>query len=194
MDELRQDEYVALRATIRERGTVRAITFFVTVVGWAALELAFLTSGPRYAVGALLSLMVLAAGFEAIFQLHLGVERVGRYLQVAYEERRESAGSGPGSAGATAATPAWETTAFAYGKAYPSAGSDPLFTAMFLLAALINLLPVLRAWRLPGVFVTLVLAHLVFVVRIGIARRRAGRQRAEDLARFRELMAKTPER
>jgi len=191
MNELRQHEYVALRATIRERGTVRAITFFVTVVGWAALELAFLASGPRHAVGTLLPLMVLAAGFETIFQLHLGVERVGRYLQAAYEERLESAGSDPGSAGATPATPQWETTVSAYATAYPSAGSDPLFTVMFLLATLINLLPVLRAWRLPGVLVPLVLAHLAFIVRILMARRRAARQRAEDLARFRELRVKT---
>ena len=189
MDDLRQQEYAALRATIRERGTVRAITFLAAVLGWAALDLAFLASGPRNVVGTLLSLTVLAAGFETVFQIHLGVERVGRYLQVAYEERRDPAGSGTADVGTTT-LPAWETTAMAYGRAYPGAGSDPLFTSIFLLATLLNLLPVLRAWRLPGVLITLLLAHVLFVVRIGLARKRAGRQRAEDLARFRELMAK----
>ena len=67
MDEFRQCEYVALRATIRERGTVRVLTFFAAFVAWAALDLAFLASGARHVIGPLLSLMVLAAGFEAVF-------------------------------------------------------------------------------------------------------------------------------
>jgi hypothetical protein len=188
MDDLGQHEYAALRATIRERGTVRAITFFVTVLAWAMIELAFLASRPHHVIGALLSLMVLAAGFETIFQLHLGVERVGRYLQAAYEERPEAPVGEPGAL-AAAVRPAWETTAMAYGKAYPAAGSDPLFTTMFLLATLVNLLPVLHVWRMPGVLVTLLLAHLLFVGRIRLARKRAGRQRGEDLARFRELVS-----
>ncbi len=182
MDEFVRDEYKALRATIRERGTVRAITFFVTLTAWAALGFALLTSG-HPVVAPLLPLMVLVAGFETVFQLHLGVERVGRYLQVAYEE---------GHARPAGAQPGWETAAMAYGKAHPSAGSDPLFARIFVLAALINLLPVVmmagRGER-PVVFVLLVLAHAVFGVRVGLAKRRAGRQRAEDLTRFRELLA-----
>ena len=191
MDNLRQQEYAALRATIRERGTVRAITFLITILGWAALDLTFLVSSPRNVVGALLSLTVLAAGFETIFQLHLGVERVGRYLQVAYEEGRDRAVSGSDDVASTP-LPAWETTAMAYGRSYAGAGSDPLFAPIFLLATALNLLPVLRAWRLPGVLITLLLAHALFVARIGLARKRASRQRAEDLARFRDLMAARP--
>lgn len=192
MDDFRQFEYVALRATIRERGTVRVVTFLAALVAWAALELAFLASGPPHVVGPLLSLMVLAAGFEAVFQIHLGVERVGRYLQVAFEERGTSVPGVSSGDAALASSPAWETTAMAYGKAYPSAGSDPLFATLFLLATLINALPLVRAWHMPIAFPTLVVAHGLFVLRVRTAKRHAGRQRAEDLVRFRELLATKP--
>ncbi len=184
MNDYRTDEYSALRATIRERGTVRVITFLVTLIAWAALAIAFLISGPENVIGAVVCLLVLAAGFEAVFQIHLGVERVGRYLQVAYEERWAAVAPEAGAA----APPGWETTAMAYGKAYPSAGSDPLFTAIFLLATLANVLPVIRAWQAPALFAALVFAHLIFVVRIRVARKRAGRQRGEDLERFRQML------
>jgi len=188
MDDLGRFEYEALRATIRERGTARLVTFFATLVAWAALELAILASGPNHVIGPLLSLMVLAAGFETVFQIHLGVERVGRYLQVAFEESALPA-SEPAAVGPVGPRPpAWETTAMAYGKAYPSAGSDPLFTMLFLFATLINVLPVVGAWRMPVVFPALVGAHALFLLRVRAARRRAGRQRAEDLQRFRELL------
>jgi hypothetical protein len=77
MDELAAIEYKALRATIRESGTVRAITFLVTLCIWALLELA-LTAYPQHAMAPLIPLLVLVAGFETFFHLHLGVERVGR--------------------------------------------------------------------------------------------------------------------
>lgn len=193
MDEFQRQEYKTLRATIRERGSVRVITFLVTLLGWAALDLVLLVSaGHPYA--ALLPLMVLVAGFEVIFQLHLGVERVGRYLQVAYEERRQP--GRPGSTNATTpgeVTAGWETAAMAYGRAYPAAGSDALFPRIFLLATLVNVLPIVGAFvrmrERPAGFVVLVLAHVGFAVRIAIARNRAGRQRGEDLARFRELLS-----
>jgi hypothetical protein len=181
MDEFSRHEYKTLRATITQRGTVRAITFLVAIAMWAALGLLLLTSGHPI-VAPLLPLMVLVAGFETVFQLNLGVERVGRYVQVAYEESHEwPAGAAPG----------WETAAMAYGQAYPSAGSDPLFARIFLLATLANLIPVLhfRADR-PAVVALLLLAHVAFGVRVLLAKRRAGRQRAEDLARFRELLAR----
>ena len=37
----------------------------------------------------LVPLLVLAAAFECVFALHVGIERVGRYLQVFYEDRWE---------------------------------------------------------------------------------------------------------
>ena len=179
MGDLPRDEYKALRATIRERGTVRSITFFVAIAVWASLGFAFLASG--HPAGSLPALMVLVAGFETVFQLHVGVERVGRYLQVAYEEPPQ----------APAATrPKWETTTMAYGQARPSAGSDPLFARIFLAAMLVNVLPVL-AFRAhwPLEVALLVLAHAAFGLRVLLAARQAGRQRAADLVRFRELLA-----
>ncbi len=177
MDELGRDEYGALRATIRERGTVRAITFFVALASWAALDAAVLASG-RPVAGSLLPLIVLVAGFETVFQLHLGVERVGRYLQVAYEERYGRSD--------------WETMAMAYGQAYPAGGSDPLFARVFLAAMLINVIPVLGLrtdW--PLVMALLILVHAAFGVRVFVAKKQAGRQRAEDLERFRNLLNRT---
>jgi hypothetical protein len=178
MDNLRQEEFAALRATIRERGTVRAITFLVTLIAWAALLLYFEVSGPRNILGTLLSLLVLAGGFEAVFQIHLGVERVGRYLQVEYEEAAADKGAGG---------PRWETTAMAYGSNYPGVGSDALFSGVFVLAAVVNLLPVLQAVQVPVAFACLMAAHLAFLVRVRIAKHVAGLQRAQDLERFRQL-------
>jgi hypothetical protein len=188
MNKPAQEEYRALRATIRERGTVRVITFVATIAAWAALELAFAAAGPRDVVGAFLSLLMLAAGFEAIYQVHIGVERVGRYLQVFYEEASPPQTSEPAhGAAAVGGVPGWETAAMAYGQRYPGAGSDPLFGALFMLATFVNLLPVLRAWRFPGLFAAIALPHLAFLVRVRVAVARAAAQRAQDLARFRAL-------
>jgi hypothetical protein len=41
---------------------------------------------------------------------------------------------------------------------------------------------------MPVLFPALVGAHALFLLRIRAGRRRAGRQRAEDLQRFRELL------
>src|SRR3979490_1608477 len=73
-----------LRATIRERGTARVYIFAGGIAAWGALTIATaaLASTP---LATLLPLLVLAAGFEGVFALHVGVERIGRYLQVFYE-------------------------------------------------------------------------------------------------------------
>ncbi len=183
-DQVSREEYIALRATIRERGTVRVITFLATIVAWAAIVLAFSATGPRDVVGSLVSLMVLAGGFEAVFQIHLGVERVGRYLQAFYEEVPAGAEANP-----PGERQRWETTAMVYGRKYRAAGSDPLFAIAFVLATFVNVLPVLRAWRVPAAFLAIAVPHLLFVVRVRVARHIAAGQRAEDLERFRELRA-----
>ena len=75
----------------------------------------------------------------------------------------------------------------AYGRAYRGSGSDPLFAAVFLAAALLNFVPVLVAEPVPlevGVIGTI---HALFVVRVLVARRAAGRQRAIDLERFQAI-------
>ena len=59
--------------------------------------------------------------------MHVGVERIGRYLQVFYE--------------GTADGPMWETTAMSVGPALPGGGVDPLFTVVFAFATLLNLIP-----------------------------------------------------
>src|SRR5581483_8305308 len=120
------EEYTALRATIRERGSLRVTLFLATLFAWggATIATAALAALP---VAALLPLLLLAAGFEGVLSLHTGVERIGRYLQVFYE--------------ADAAC-AWERTAMAYGKQFPG-GPDPLFSAHFALAAALNFVPVL---------------------------------------------------
>ena len=81
----------------------------------------------------LLPLLLLAAGFEVVFGLHTAVERIGRYLQVFYEEDDPSR-----------LERSWERTAMAYGRTYPG-GSDPLFVAYFFLATLLNFVPVILA-------------------------------------------------
>ena len=78
------EEYRALRATIRERGTARVCIFAGGIVAWAAVTIttAAMASTP---LATLLPLLVLAAAFEVVFALHIGVERIGRYLQVFHE-------------------------------------------------------------------------------------------------------------
>ncbi|PYR66408.1 MAG: hypothetical protein DMF88_16425 [Acidobacteria bacterium] len=81
---LSDTEYSVLRKTIAARGTARMVLFPVTMIAWASLALIVLTLAEA-PVASLLPLAVLAAGFEAIHALHVGVERIGRYLQVYYE-------------------------------------------------------------------------------------------------------------
>jgi len=74
---VREQEFEALRATIRERGTVRMILLPVIFAVWAGAAIAT-TAAVALPIGALLPLIVLASGFEAIYALHINVERIGR--------------------------------------------------------------------------------------------------------------------
>lgn len=181
MSDLQQDlareEYIALRATIRERGTLRHVLFVVTLGLWGALAVvaAAMIGLP---VATLVPLLVLAAGYEAVAALHIGVERVGRYVQVRFEGDRGDAQGPPTT---------WERTAMAWGARFPGTGTDPLFGVVFLAAALLNYVPVLLtgvAWEIVG-FAAL---HALFIWRVVHVRLWAARQRAEDLARFRQLL------
>jgi len=170
---LRAEEYAALRATIRERGTRRMTLVLTTVVAWAGLALvADVWVGTP--VSSLLPLLVLVAGFEVAFAMHVGVERIGRYLQVHYEDSPDA--------------PAWEHTAMRFGSVpTPAAGRvDPLFAVLFIFATALNLVPVVLATvGLPGGLLELAVfgvLHLAFVVRIIRARAYAARQRQLDLA------------
>jgi hypothetical protein len=181
-----QDEYSALRATIRERGTARVCLFTGGIAAWAAATIATaaLASTP---VATLLPLLLLAAVFEAVFALHVGVERIGRYIQVFHEGNGAGGVSGSGGAGGLGGSDGWEHAAMAFGRPAGAATSDALFTVPFLLAALLNAAPALitNPARVELVFIGG--AHALFVLRLIVARQAAGRQRAIDLERFQQL-------
>ena len=67
-----QEEYTALRETIRERGTARVCLFCGGMAGWAAIAVATaaLASTP---LSTLLPLLVLASIFEGVYALHIGL-------------------------------------------------------------------------------------------------------------------------
>jgi hypothetical protein len=171
MTEAEQEEYRSLRATIRERGTARIWVFLVGLVVWAALLIATAALA-ALPVATLLPLLVLTAAFEAVFSLHVGVERIGRYVQVFLE----SDGG-------------WEHAAMAYGKPMRGTRVDPLFSLYFILATLANFVPVLLAEPVAMEVWVVGAVHLLVAIRIVLARRAAARQRAADLKRFLELKA-----
>src|SRR5437762_10308834 len=129
-----QEQYRALRATIRERGTARVCVFVGGVAVWAALTVTIgAVSSPPIAT--LVPLLVLAATFEAVYALHVVVERVGRYLAVFFDD-------------------SWEQAASQFGRPKHAAAIDPLFAVVFGIAALVNLLRseerrVGKEWRAP---------------------------------------------
>jgi hypothetical protein len=165
-----QDEYRALRATIRERGTARICLFCGGFVGWGAISVATaaLATTP---LATLLPLLVLAAVFEGIYALHIGVERIGRYVQAFHED----------------ADPGWEEAAMAFGRPKGAASLDALFALPFVLAVTVNLGPALYLTPTIEEIIFVSGAHALFVVRLFFARATAARQRAVDLARFAEL-------
>ena len=155
-----------MRDTIRQRGTVRMALVPFIFVGWAAVAVAMMAV-INVSVSVLVPLLVLAAGFEAIFALHLNVERIGRYLQVFHE-----------------ADGGWERVAMAFGERFKGAGPDPLFVQLFVFAASLNFLPVTLVAQDPAEVVVLALVHLLLIYRIRTARTVTAKQRAMDLERF----------
>lgn len=165
------EEYAALRATIRERGTARVWLFIAGLAVWAALIVAT-TAVTALPAAVLLTLFFLAATFEAVFALHVGVERVGRYLQVFHEAPGDRA--------------SWEAAAMGFGPARGTS-TDPLFFVCFAIATILNFTPVLLASPHTAEVVGIGTAHLGFLARMIAARRGARGQRAADLARFQEM-------
>lgn len=174
------EEYRALRATIRERGSLRFLVTLITFVSWAiaAMGALALAGGP---LASLLALAVLAAGFEVGFAIHVGVERIGRYIQVRFE------------ATTPADSPWWEHAIMEIGRMPPAPGGpQPLFAPLFVVAATLNV-----AALLTGASATLVAdlpsiagvsgaiaLHAAFMWRLRQAIRFASGQRAVDLAAF----------
>jgi len=182
----REHEYAELRRTIAIRGTVRAALVPITFVGWAGLALVLVLFS-ELPVASLYTLAVLAAGFEAVHALHVGVERIGRYLQVCYEEAGED-----GSV--TGPPPGWETTAMAVGPALPGGGADPLFTVLFCCATITNLIPAILPRPEPIEIGVVGMLHAAFIVRVVRARGAAAKQRGVELERYRALFLRERDR
>lgn len=157
-----------MRETIRQRGTARIVLVPIVFIGWAGTAVAT-AAVITVALSTLVPLLILAAGFEAVFALHMNVERIGRYLQVFHE--REGG---------------WEQVAMNFGQRFPGSGPDPLFAQLFVFGASVNFLPAALGGEPLEVAVIAVL-HLVLIYRIRTARLAAARQRAEDLDRFEQL-------
>ena len=170
---LADTEFAVLRQTIAARGTTRMVLLPVTILGWAALTLVLMLFS-ELPVASLLTLAALVGGFEAIHALHVGTERIGRYLQVSYESTPDG--------------PRWETTAMAVGPSLPGGGIDPLFSGVFVCAAVVNLIPALlpQPTRLELGVVGAV--HAAFIFRVIRARGAAARQRAVELESFKALL------
>jgi hypothetical protein len=162
-----RDEYRALRTTIRARATARTWVFLAGLTAWAALAIGTAELVP-IPLATLLPLLVLAGTFEAVFALHVGVERIGRYLQVFHSD-------------------AWERTAMAFGAPLAGTGADPLFALFFALATIFNFAPLLLANPTVSELVVIGGVHALVLARIVAARRAVARQRASDLARFQQL-------
>ena len=175
---LTESEFAVLRQTISTRGTVRIILLPLTLLGWGALVSTFLITGHVSPLASTISLAVVAAGFEAIHALHVGVERIGRYLQVYYEVSNDG--------------PQWETTCMLVGPALPGGGVDPLFTLLLGGATIANLIP-LFAVTSTRVELTIVgLLHGLFLVRLVRARWAAARQRTVELESYRAIRSGGP--
>ena len=171
-------EFSALRQTIATRGTVRTVLLPVTLIAWSVLAATLLVFGPALVfsplpLASIFPLVVLAAGFEAIHALHVGAERIGRYLQVFYE------GAGDG--------PRWETTAMAVGPALPGGGIDPLFTVLFAGATVLNALTAVLPQPTTVELAAVGALHGAFLVRVVRAGMAAARQRAVELESYRAL-------
>jgi hypothetical protein len=185
-----ESEYETLRATIGQRGANRISVVLMGLVAWGALAMASsLTHRPG--AGLLVPLVILAATFELNFFVHTGIERIGRYVQVFYEEASGSQG--------------WETTVMRYGAKFPASPSrleawrtlssggrlDPLFIVVFSTAAAVNFFSAFAAPQpqLGWIALSLIL-HSLFAYRIVEAQRAAASQRTLDLDRFRSLLSK----
>lgn len=166
-----QDEYRALRATIRERGTARVCLFAGGFAAWGALTLAAAAMALT-PLATLIPLLVLAALFEGIYALHVGVERIGRYIQVFHEDAQR---------------PGWEHVAMAFGRPKGAVTVDALFSMPFALAIAGNAASalIMRPTIVEIVFVGGV--HALLALRLFVGRAAAGRQRAIDLERLTQI-------
>lgn len=173
-------EYRVLRETIAARGSLRPALAVAGLGLWAVILTAVLAWLP-YPLAAIIPLLVLLATFEVIRPLHFGAERIGRYLQVFYEEDGQPERS-------LSDTPSWERVAMRLG-AVPGTGGHPLFVPVFFLATIANTLPVMLA-QPPATAIELAamgVPHAAFMIWLFNADRAMRTQRAAELEQFRAL-------
>jgi len=174
----RRSEYLVLRRTIAERGTLRPVLFVAGIGVWAAVLTAVLVLLP-YPVAAAIPLLLLVALFEALRPLHFGVERIGRYLQVFYEEAGQP--DRPLSD-----TPSWERVAMRFGH-LPGVGGHPLWIPVFFMATVVNYVAVVVPGPVPVELAVMAVPHLSFAAWLVVVDRTVQRQRATEVARLRQL-------
>ena len=177
VESLHLEEYRSLRAAIRERGALRSVLFVVTIVGWA-VSAALVAALLALPLASLLPLVVLAAGFETGHALHVGAERIGRYLYVRYES-----GMTP---------PLWESSIAAFGsghRAMPFGGgpSGAHFAAIYVAAVVLNAL-VTALGATAGELGAIATIHVLVIARIVAARRATLNQRQRDQERFEAIL------
>ena len=173
-----RSEYLVLRRTIAQRGALRHILVVCGTGTWA-LSLTAVLVWLAYPVAFLIPLLTLVATFEAIRPLHFGAERIGRYLQVFYEEMGEAERP-------LGDTPSWERVAMRFG-AVPGVGGHPLFLPVFVLAASVNFMAAI--YHRPGLLdhMLLALIHAVFGGWMFTAHGAMKKQREIELNRMRHL-------
>ena len=175
-----RSEYLVLRRTIAQRGALRPILLVGGIGLWAFTLTAVLAWLP-FPVAAAIPLLVVAATFEAIRPLHFGAERIGRYLQVFYEEAGE-----PGRP--LRETPSWERVAMSFGH-IPGVGGHPLFLPIFALATVANYLAVITPGPVPMEMAVMAIPHAAMLLWLMAAHRATKTQRETELARLRALTA-----
>jgi hypothetical protein len=173
-------EYRILRETIARRGSLRPLLAVIGFGVWAVI-LAGVLIWLTYPLAAIIPLLMLVATFEVIRPLHFGAERIGRYVQVFYEEAGQTERP-------LADTPSWERVAMRL-SAVPGTGGHPLFVPIFFLATITNTLPVLLAAPMATAIelTALGVPHLAFLVWLVNADRAMRKQRAAELDQFRAL-------
>ncbi len=149
------------------------VLFPAVITAWAATAIAT-AAVITIAISTLVPLLVLVAGFEAVYALHVNVERVGRYLQVFHETDG-----------------GWEHVAAAYAQRFSPSAPDPLFSRVFVMAASVNFIPAALGGDTPEIVILAVL-HLLFINRIRVARLASATQRAVDQERFAALRKDPP--
>jgi hypothetical protein len=173
-----RSEYLVLRKTIAQRGALRPILVLIGIGIWAAVLTAVLVLLP-FPVAAAIPLLILLVTFEVIRPLHFGAERIGRYLQVFYEEQGD-----PDRA--MHDTPSWERVAMSFGKV-PGVGGNPLFVPVFFMATAVNYLAVLLPDPAAIEMGVMAVPHFAFIAWLIAAHRAMRHQRTIELARLRDL-------